>query len=246
MPSVVKSSLRGLDVSSVKVYKGQALISVELIGKNIVNEDFLPVFKDSLIKSFDFVDKAQITVKYDTNEDISSVLKKYFKNILGAVREVNRFCYFSLSDSENEISDNRILFKLKRPGAFLLYNNKIDKVISSLLKERFNFDYTVEFKDGKCEKKEKKEKVSVSDDFYENDAPWEVYRPTPVIYEPKKRAPRISAKISEITEEPVPIRGNLNEGETVVFKGRIIGTEITETRKKKYIVKHRLQTIPIL
>lgn len=247
MPSVVKSSLRGFDVASVRVYKGQALISVELVGKNIINEDFLPVFRESLIKSFDFVNRAKIIVKYDTKEDISSILKKYFKNILCAVRDVNRFCYFSLSDSENEISEGKILFKLKRSGAFLLYNNKIDKIISDLLKERFNLDYRIEFEDGKSEKKDiknrKEEAAAASEAFYESDAPWETYKPAvskPVIYEPKKRMPRVSAKIAQITEEPVPIRGNLNEGETVVFKGRILSTEITETKKRKYIVKTQI------
>ncbi|MCD8091258.1 MAG: PHP domain-containing protein, partial [Clostridiales bacterium] len=240
MPAVVKSSLRGLDVKSVRVYKGQALIEVELEGRNIVNEDFLPVFKDSLVNSFDFVNKTQVFVKYDTKEDISSILKKYFKNILCAVREVNRFCYFSLTDSENEVSEDRILFKLKRPGAFLLYNNKIDKVISGLLKERFNLDYRVEFEDGKLQKSDKKEAAAAVEKFYESDAPWEVYRPAAAVSEPKKRMPRISAKIAEIEDEPVPIKGNLNEGETVVFKGRIISTEITETRKKKYIVKTQI------
>ncbi len=244
MPSVVMCGLKSLDVESIKLFKKEGLLSVDLSGRRIVNEENLEVFKRSLYKNFKFIKKAEISVKYDTDEELSQILKKYIKNILTAVKEKNRFCYFALFDSDYEVQDKKILFKLKRRGNYLLTENKIDELIVKLLKERFNIDCSVSFKDGKPDKKNEK-KNTFAEAFYGgevNDFPVESYVPLSSVAEvkPQKRMGRLSSKVVEITEEPVSIKDNLIEGETVVFWGKVIGTEIRETKKGKYIVKAQI------
>ncbi len=233
MPSIVKSSLKSLEVESVDIYRSEALIKIGLVGSHIVNEDCLTIFRESLLKNFSFIKNTDISIKYNTRDSVEDIVKKYFGNILSAVKAKNRFCSILLSDAKAEVQEGRIVFNLNRVGAFLLYSNKIDKIIGELLTERFGIDTVIAFKDGKAQKSGKKPEAE-----QQSDTPWEAYVP-PVFKaaEPKRAMPRIVSKAAEITEEPIPIKGNIIEGNTVVFWGRIIATEITETKKGKYIVK---------
>ncbi len=237
MPSIVKSSLRSLKVEEVSLYRSESLMKIRLKGEHIVNEDYISLFVNSIKENFGFVKNTDISVKYETDDDIRDIIKKYFKNILAVIRDINRFCYFALVDSECEVVENRLNFRLKKIGAFLLYENEIDKVISRLLEDRFDRNCTVVFTDG--EKTDKKSVEKTSEPEYEYKEP-EVYRPVFTRNETAPRIPRIKAKQAEISDEPVPIRGNINEGETVVFNGKVINTETRETKKGKYIVKTQI------
>ncbi len=239
MPSIVKSSLRTLMVEEVSLFKEESLMKIRLTGEHIVNEDNIALFISSIKKNFDFVKKTDVSVKYKTNENIEDIIKKYFKNILAVIRDINRFCYFALIDSKCEAKEGMLNFKLKKVGSFLLYENKIDKVISKLLKDRFDRDYTVTFTDGKENGRSKNVPTPEPEYEYIYREP-EVYRPSAVAREYHTRTPRIKAKQVQIDEAPVPIKDNITEGQTVVFNGRVIETETKETKKGKLIVKTQI------
>ncbi len=248
MPSAVRTGLRSLDVEGVSINRSVPSIEICLKGSHIVNESHIDKFRQCLLRSLGYVKKADIKIKYDIKDDVSVILNSYFGNILSAVENENRFCRFALEKSKPEIKENKIVFELGCVGAFLLYKNKTDRVIKELLRDRFGLEYDIEFKDSKAPlkivRREETRTERSSEDMYTDEysgrVPTEKRTENRTVASPKpeyKKMPRFSSRVTEITEEPIPIRGNIIDGKEVVFAGRIIKTEITETRKKKYIVK---------
>lgn len=243
----VKNALKNTYVSSIKVNSHKSFINIHLISNQILNESCLEDFEDDIKQNFNGIENVNIYLKYEINEiNNQEKIEKMWANIIVMVKNISPMCFSVFKDSTFIIEDKSLIIQLNKAGSFVFKAKKLDLCIFNLLKERFDINYNVIFKDpifqnnkNNNELKELINKVlsgtisenqnSHIENLQENTYTTEVNK--------VKKVKRVNLKVKEISDEAINIKGSINEGEKITIKGRIFNIETTETKNGKLIIK---------
>ncbi|WP_317367710.1 PolC-type DNA polymerase III [uncultured Tyzzerella sp.] len=243
----VKTVLRNTTVDNIKINKNNALAEIFLQSNKIINENCLKDFEEDIFDNFKFLKEVKIYLEYILEDlTLQEKIEKIWSNIITTIREKSPMCFPIFKDATFEIEENVLHINLYKKGAFIFKTKKIDNIIQDIIKDRFNINIPVKFIDldtgiDNTEQKnyelkeliakalDNKNEPNIYEDYKENKTP-EINR--------FRKTKRLSLKIKEFIDEKINvIKNSVNDGETIVIKGKIFGIDITETKKGKYIVK---------
>lgn len=243
----VRSLLKNAIVQEMKYNKNVNEMYIALTSEKVVNESCLSDFRNDIYTNFPFVKDLKLDLKYNVGDiDDKAKVEKYWINILNLVKSSSYVCFSQFKDCEWVMEGNKITFDIGCNCAFIFKAKRIDVQISELLKKRFGLDCKIEFKKNivKRDNERYQKRMIKAMEEAEIAVPQEIEQrksmvpmnstPQPQGY---KRVKRVSPKISEITGEPKALRFVNREEDSIVARGRVICSEVIETRKGGYIIK---------
>ncbi len=250
----VKTTLKNTAVDKITFNKNTGLMDVDLSAEDIINEDCLWDFSTDIKENFDYVSDASVHLKYNcTYNNVSDILKSYRPNLLRFLKKGSPMCCNLFEKADCHIYNNEIVFEVDFNSAFLFQNRGIGAEFERLLRERFNLEHRVVFKNKESEQKETEEimeeriKRAIHRDFsekvLENEdrliAPKVRVNNTASSGEQRVKRSRLSQpKQTPIEEEAVPISSCIPPANNIVIEGLIFAVdELVKTKKGMLIVK---------
>ena len=240
----VKTVLRNTFVSFIKVLPESSFIDICLISNNILNESCLEDFKEDIKENFNGLKNVNVNLKYEIdNLTDEEKIEKIWDNILKNLKNISPICFATLKNANFEMENNNINIILSSTSAFILKSKKIDLYISKFLKDRFNINYSIIFKDpiNSIDKKEQennlKDLINKALEESKNKPIENKEQQEEPFINKYRKVKKVSLKIKNIEDETINIKGAINDGEKISVKGRILNFEITETKTGKAVVK---------
>ncbi len=246
LSSNVKTTLKNTHVDDIKFFKNTKRMRVTLSSDVILNEDCLRDLGMDIKEGFDYVDKADVGLRYSFPCDsIEEVLSNYRENITRLIARESSLCSNLFEKAGYSVRDNIITFDLDCNAAFLFCKRGIDHKIEALLKERFDIECKVVFKNLPCK----------TDDGYDakrlaqaikKEAEYTAGQPSattkhessPDAKVKVKRARVGMSKAAAIEGEAVPISQCTRPMDKVIVEGLVFAVDdIVKTKKGKLILK---------
>ena len=243
----VKTILRNTQVSNIKINRTNAMAEIFLKSDKIINESCLKDFEEDIFENFNFLKEVKIYLEYILEDlTLQEKIEKIWGNIISIIKEKSPICFPIFKDSTFLIEENILNINLYKKGAFIFKSKKIDTIIENIIKDRFGLNIFVKFIDINNDIDNRKQKDDELKQLIakalENNNVTNNYEERRENQPPEinkfRRVKRLSLKIKdEISGDISKIKGSVNDGETIIIKGKIFGIDITETKKGKYIVK---------
>ena len=147
----IKKIFNNAIVKSIQVYKLEKVLEIKIFMDNIVDEVYIELLKDELIKELPYI-KNVITI-FSFN-DISSLslnekLEKYWNNIIYMVYKESKLCGEIIKNSSWNIEESKLYIKVKNNTSYYMSKRNINKKIEHKLKNEFDINLKVFFKDEK-------------------------------------------------------------------------------------------------
>lgn len=247
----VKSILKSAEVDNIKLSRKNKKMYIYMHHSNIINESCIYDFKNDILNNFPSISDVDINFYYNIKEDDESKIDKYWKNILNFVKSKSPVCYCIMKDSKWKIENNNIIIDVNCNSAFLFRYKKIDSYIKDIIKSRFNIDYNIIFNNKNIDieekeiyehniKKEIEKAIIDSKKFIENNSNDNIERNNfnknniqKGIFRKGKRS---NIKINDINDNIIKIKNALKEGEEITVQGKIISSDLLETKSGKYLI----------
>lgn len=238
----VRSVLKNTYVSSIKINKKEDIFEIFLNSDKVLNETCLKDLEDDIFENFKFLKQVKIYLKYTLEKlSLEDKIKKIWNNILSMIKERSPICFPIFKDASFNIEENILKVNLNSKGAFIFKSKKIDKFIVDMINDRFDTNVLVRFiENEKIYNKENKHdrlKELINKALEKSDNSSRECSKSNNEATKFKRIKRLSLKIKNIEEDISSIKGSINEGESIVIKGKILEFNLTETKSGKYIVK---------
>lgn len=247
LSSNVKTTLKNTLVDKVTFNKNTKLMYIYLSSEAILNEDCLNDFSLDISEGFDYVEKADVSLHYNFPcDNVGEVLHFYKDNIARQIDRESSICSNIFEKADFNINGNVITFDVDCNSAFLFRRRNIDTKIENLLKQRFDIECKVIFKNKPYAIDEQSENNRITEaikkeiaQFDNQDKILSKQETAPDIKAKVKRSRISSPKITaSIDTESIPLRNCKTPMDKVVVEGLIFAVDdIVKTKKGKLIIK---------
>ena len=132
-------------IENINLYKKTNRLQVDLNSSSQITISELGQFENYLQDRFS-VEKVLTNINYN-NLEIEPKVKEDWKNIVSYITAKEPFSKAILTNSDVEITDNKLEVGLKIKGSDFLCSKKFDKGLEHLLDNLYNFKFDVSIKD---------------------------------------------------------------------------------------------------
>ncbi|MBQ9518580.1 MAG: hypothetical protein IJR59_01640 [Firmicutes bacterium] len=267
LSSNVRTNLRESYVSNIMFIKNTNTFTVDINAPKIVDEDCIEHFKADIRDNFPFAEKIELNIKYDIGDcQPEARIEMYWDNLLKSIRRRSQYAYMALNDSRRSLCDEKYIIELKNNSAYMLTKMHIDDYIRDMFRKRLDLPLKIELVNGepveminfikeyspqdliKMSMERDAQQTAQSEEKPQKGSKKAEKAAKPVQSAPrpaapkgdglfKKRAPRSSVNLDEITMPVTKINDLRVVEQEYAVSGRIIFVETTETRKGSLIVK---------
>ncbi len=239
-----------LIIKDVKYNKPLNTLSVDLISRRFIGSRYIKIIENKIKKYMKYIDCIEISITYNLNNNIESIISLSYKDIIKDYEESSPFVYKMLSSAKNHIENNDLKVQLNSNSFFYLKEKNIDKEISDIYRNTFNTTVNVTFS--------KNQNSFIEDDYEKRkekelqrlDAikPFEVNNVENVeeiknqkekpAYKPKRRN---GTKYNEnISRDTLTILDSVIQDEIICVQGEIFEIEVRELKSGRYLVSFDL------
>ena len=142
----VRTNLKNSLVDGVKISLKNKSFNVDITSTDMIDEECLEDFKEDIILSYPGLEEVCVNIKYDFGDITDSEKIDIFKTkIYSELKRKSNSVYHMLHDSETDVKDNTIIFRIKRGNADVLKSKGVDRFISSLTEKRLGTKFNIKF-----------------------------------------------------------------------------------------------------
>ena len=145
-------------IKNLVLHKKSNTLYIELVSKNHINISILPVFEKYINERFkiQYVNMKIRLEKTAENENPAVFIREEWNLIINRISSKHPMVKTILSGCNVSNQDGKLVIKLNGGGKDYLTTEKIDKSLSDLLNNFYDFKCNVEFKDGEIKHIEQK------------------------------------------------------------------------------------------
>ena len=244
----VKTALKNTLVNKISYNSDMKRMTVSLASEEILNEDCLSDFAEDIKDAFTYVADVDVSLKYIKKyADIGEIVESYRPNFLRYLKNSSPICSSLFEKADCRITDNEIAFCVSANTAFMFKKRGICTEFERLLRDRFDVDSKVVFKNSASEDEDEKSDMQrIRSAFAYAAAGLEEHAQAdtgvqPGTAAPEKRVKRTRPsriKKTSVEGEPVPIASCIPPKKDIVIEGKIFAAdELVKTKKGKLILK---------
>lgn len=246
----VKTALRDTVVDKITFNQSKRLMEVYLRANSFVLEECFKDFCMDINESFDYVEEAKVHLQYSFSyNSLEELLGKYNGCIAKLIKLDSPLCSSMFIQSQFCVNGDEVCYTVPSGCAFMLKARGIGVYIEKLLKERFNINCKIVFKNrencginSKAESERIKAALKHIEEIREKEEAQMPEKPAPVrdfSNDGYARRPRMAApKSIAITEKTVDIASCRPPMDSAAVEGLIFAVEdIVTTKKGKIILK---------
>ena len=253
LPAEIMRDLGQADVRGLRVNMRTRQMQMVLHLSAFVHENCFAVLEKQLLARFPLLDHVAINVCYNVAElDQGTMIRDYWPNVLYTVGRASPLCGKILEQSAYGVKDGALVITLRQGGVFLFAQKGVEGLIRRFLEARLGWTLPIRLLEEDGNRKPEKGVGARDAGVYIVHPPSPVQpetqtppppAPTPkkstyqADYIGKKRAGRRGMKLSKAIEnEPMDLTSPLEQDTEITVAGRVISSEIRETKSGKKLV----------
>ncbi len=238
-------------VLKVVVNKDRSKMRVYLQSEKIFNEVQLKKIEKAILDNDHNLVFVEVVVSYVLEGDKKEKLSKFWNNLIINVGKTSQIESTILQKANFNIENDVITLKIDKNSKYILDRNNFKAKVSSILKEKIDEDFIVDYV-----VEERKKEISVTSDFVIEktiSAPKIYAKEEDIVIDDKKsdnskakeeprfRKKRVSPRSGVIVDDEfdaiaIKIKGNIEQDIDIVVEGEIIEVDKREIRSGKYLV----------